>query len=526
MTEDDSTSTSETSSPAGKHPLRRVFFFSWLLFALLAAGWSFATPISASPDEPAHIIKAASVVRGQFVGEASATGHVVQVPRYVATTHAATCFAFQPDVSPACAAPVPGDPAELVDATTTAGLYNPVYYLLVGWPSLIFPDASGIYAMRIVSGIVCSLFLSLTVVIASTLRAPRIPLIAIGIATPPMLFFLAGSVNPNALESAAILAAFAAMTAIVRQPADGMLFQRCVMLAGSAAVAVNARGLSPLWLAVAVLAPLLLLAPGGLRRLLTSRSVRWAIVATAIASAFAVAWTLGTSSLTAALDDAPSEQPYPGVSSSPISGFVHVVRNTIEFAFGMVGIFGWLDTPAPTATYFIWAVLTGCILLAAFVVLRRRELLFTAALTAGFVLLPAIVQGAYITGGGIIWQGRYSLPLFAMLIFGTAVMLADHFATIPRGQMRRLIAIVIGAWAFSQVLTFVIVLRRYVVGADGSWGEMLRAPEWSAPGGNLLVIALFTVAVLATAFAAWRHTTSLSQTFPATAPAASSVSRG
>lgn len=505
--------TEANSPPRSEPPLStmrtggpRVFFLSWLLLSLIAIGWTFATPISASPDEPAHIIKAASVVRGQFVGEPSEAGHVVQVPRYIAATHAATCFAFQPHVTPACADTVPGDPADIVSATTTAGLYNPMYYLIVGAPSLFFPDDAGIYAMRIISGILSSLFLALTVMIVWTFRNRTLPVLAVAIATPPMLFFLSGSVNPNALEATATLASFAAMTAIVRHPNDSMLVARCIILAVSAAVAVNSRGLSPLWLLVAILAPLLLLAPGQLGRLVATPAVKWTIGVVAIASALAVAWTLGANSLTAAIDD-PSPEPYPGVGSSPISGFLHVVRNTVEFAHGLIGIFGWLDTPAPALTYFVWAALTGTLLFVAFVVLRGRDLRFSTMLAAAFVVLPAVVQGAYITGGGIIWQGRYTLPLFAMLVVGVAAVLGGHFEGLSPSRMRRVVLIVVGAWAATQIVTFATVLRRYVVGTDGSWGEMFRAPEWSAPGGNIFVLAMFTAVVLGTAIAGWRCAT-------------------
>ena len=36
--------------------------------AILSVSWAVATPLSASPDEPAHIVKAAAVVRGELIG--------------------------------------------------------------------------------------------------------------------------------------------------------------------------------------------------------------------------------------------------------------------------------------------------------------------------------------------------------------------------------------------------------------------------------------------------------------------------
>lgn len=44
-----------------------------VLFGLMVT-WSFATPLGAASDEPAQIIKAAAVARGEFLGQ-NATNH-------------------------------------------------------------------------------------------------------------------------------------------------------------------------------------------------------------------------------------------------------------------------------------------------------------------------------------------------------------------------------------------------------------------------------------------------------------------
>ena len=66
-------------------------------------------------------------------------------------TNLQACYARQPDVSADCIKDVPGNPWTTVRTTTTAGLYIPVYYVLVEWPSIIFQDSSGVFAMRFVS---------------------------------------------------------------------------------------------------------------------------------------------------------------------------------------------------------------------------------------------------------------------------------------------------------------------------------------------------------------------------------------
>ena len=70
-----------------------VFAGAWIALALLASAWAIASPISSGPDEPAHLIKAASVVRGELVGPQGSYGNEVTVPKYVAwrTPRRASC---------------------------------------------------------------------------------------------------------------------------------------------------------------------------------------------------------------------------------------------------------------------------------------------------------------------------------------------------------------------------------------------------------------------------------------------------
>ncbi|WP_165397275.1 DUF2142 domain-containing protein [Microterricola gilva] len=490
---------------------RTLFWVSWLLASLLSIAWAIATPISASPDEPAHMVKAASVVRGQLVGEPSALGHVVQVPAYVAATHAETCFAFHPAVTADCVDALAGDGNALVDSTTTAGLYNPVYYVLVGWPSLIFQNEAGLYAMRAVSAVLFSLFLALTVLTVSGWRRPALPLAALAIAVPPMLIFLGGSVNPNAVETTATLAAFAGMLGVALHPSRSLLVQRSMIVLAGSAMAANTRGLSPLWVLLAIAIPLLLIGWSGIRELLRRRPVQWAIAGTAAAALFALSWLFGSSSLTAAVEQEDNFQTFPGVGTHPLAGFVMTLRETFGYAQGMIGNFGWLDTPAPLGTYALWAALSGAIVLAAFSILRGRSALFAAVLTACFVFLPPIIQGIYITAGGLIWQGRYNLPLFAIAVLGIVAVLSSARNTASpveerpqtRSAFNRLTLLVWALWAAAQFACFAEALRRYAVGSTGSWKKLVLDPEWAPPGGTALWLTASALLLGSTAWLAW-----------------------
>jgi len=471
-----------------------VFLASWVMFSALAAVWAIATPISSGPDEPAHFVKAASVVRGELVGPAGEFGNNVQVPQYVAYSHAQTCFAFVPDQPASCAPPVPGDPAEIVTGTTTAGYYNPLYYAVVGWPSLLFQDQTGLYAMRIMSGIFSSLFLALTVVLIASWRRPAIAFLGLATAVTPMVLYLNGLVNPSSLEITATLAAFTAMLSVVLFPSDRLLGQRAAILLVAGIVGANTRGISPFWIALALLLPLIMLSWRSILTLFSTRIVQVVAAVIVLGAVVAVAWTTVSGSLVAGLSGTPQATVFEGVGASPAFGFMKMLLLTFNLGGEMVGNFGWLDTPVPLGVYFVWSALVGGLILVALVVLSGRRLALALGLIVALVFVPPVIQAIYITGGGYIWQGRYTLPIFVCAMVGLGALLNDRFgAQLPGVITRRALWIVGVVWAAAQGAAFLQALRRNTVGAAGSWKDMIFAPAWVPPGGSATLIVAFAV---------------------------------
>lgn len=474
-----------------------VFLIGLLLLSSLSVLWSLATPISGAPDEPAHIIKAASVVRGEFVGPPGPVGNYVQVPRYIAYTNAQTCYVAILQQPADCALAAKGDQWTTVRGTTSAGLYNPVYYILVGWPSLIFHDSTGIYAIRIVSGVISSLFLALGLTMISTWKRRLLPIAGLFIATTPMIFFLNGSVNPNSIEISATLAAFIGMLSIVTDHDPWRTRSRLVIISVASSIAVNMRGLSPIWVAAALAIPLLLGARSELIALFTRKSTWIAIGIIGVFTTFAIGWLTASDSLSApeSVQHSGDKGPYPLIGAPPIFGFVAMFVHTIDNFNGMFGQFGWLDTPAPTWVYAAWYVLFGLVAIAGVITLSGRRLVFVLSLAALLFLVPALVQAAYITSGGWIWQGRYSLPAFVSFVVGCATVLA--LATRPLAEFveRRLMGIILTVWSLAQITCFIVVLRRYAVGSTGSWVSLFAGPRWQPPLGTVLLTVLFVVVV-------------------------------
>lgn len=467
----------------------------------MAAAWAVAMPLASGPDEPEHFVKAASVARGELAGPRSDAGYVVQVPEYVALSHGQLCSAFEPKTTADCAPSIPADSSRLVDGTTTAGTYNPLYYAAVGWPTLLLHDASGLYAMRIVSGILVSGFLALAFMMLSTWTRRSLPVLGLMIAITPMVGYLGGVLNPNSLEITATAAVLVAILSVILRPDSRLLTERAVILAGAAAVASNMRGISPLWVAIAVLAPLVLMPRVTRRELLRRRPVLISGAVVAVSALVSVLWTVLAPSLSQGAVAAPTgatstDTDYDNIGSSPVFGFVKMVGLTFDFIQDIIGRMGWYDTVLPIGTYLVWASLLGALAIVAVCVLRGRRAVFAALLLVAFIVGPAVVQAAYITQGGFIWQARYTLPVFICFCVGVAIVVNETVTFPLRYMLRRLAVVVFVLWSVNQVAAFLQALRRYAVGESGSYTAIFLHPAWSPPFGS---IAVMTVAVLSIA---------------------------
>jgi len=156
---------------------------TWALLFGIIALWSMSGPLFSGPDEPSHVVKAAAVVRGQAVGtdrqvtfahdpSPPRTATVVQVPRiYLEGHRLPACYAFRPTVAAGCAGAFVGSGAT-ADVPTFAGHYPPVYYAIVGLPTLLFASAKGVFLMRFIGGAVSAALLASALASASSSRRP------------------------------------------------------------------------------------------------------------------------------------------------------------------------------------------------------------------------------------------------------------------------------------------------------------------------------------------------------------------
>lgn len=479
----------------------RPFWLSFGLLALLSILWALASPLISVPDESAHAIRAAAVVRGDFVGirsEAFPSQIEVSVPRYVEHTHALACFAFDPRIGAACQKDVTGDPDTIVSTATSAGVNSPVFYALVGLPTLLLSGDAALYGMRIVNAVLCSALLGLMVMSLKQLGSSRWTMLAVAVSVTPMMLFLMGSINPNSVELAAAGALFAALVLILSRPSPGKLLgERALVVVAGALFLSNTRSISLLWVVLAVCGAFLLARADIMRDLLKRPATWFAVAASGAAALFALWWYLRPQFTS------PPEA-LPGGGMSARLGFEIMIDKTFDSLQGIIGMFGWIDRPAPTIVYQIWTVALGVVVIAALALARSQDRRPVILFAVAMVFVPAIAQALIVTDMGIIWQGRYMLAMFACLVIASGIALDQRFPQSFPNPVSRLFAVALWMLAFGHLASFIWVLRRYVIGGAGSWVNMVRDATWQPPLTWIGLTVLFGLTLGAGAWLLWR----------------------
>src|SRR5436190_23792328 len=112
---------------------RRQFVTTFVLVAALTGLWGLATPLFANADEPAHVVRAASVARGELVGKTPRSSLLkgytfVRLPAiYDSAGRDLNCFARKPNRDVSCDT-FTGSESCTNDLITDAACYPPPYY--------------------------------------------------------------------------------------------------------------------------------------------------------------------------------------------------------------------------------------------------------------------------------------------------------------------------------------------------------------------------------------------------------------
>ncbi len=441
---------------------RSQFLVTFALVAVVTGLWGLAAPLFANADEPAHVVRAASVARGELVGKTPRSkllkGYTfVELPAvYNAAGRHLNCFARKPNRDASCHT-FTGSQTKTKEVLTEAGHHPPAYYAVVGGVSRIWPTASGaVYLMRFVTALITALFVAIAVRVLVRLAAPRLALLGLAVALTPMVLSFGAAVNPTALETTAAIATWACGLVLVSEMRRGTEPDRglVIQLGVSAAGLVLARQISMFWLAFIALTFAVLLGRDALRRLWRSTAARvWGAIVTGCAAA-QLAWIVFAKGLDLSVP----------IGFEPTLSNADLVRATVgrtgRFYFEMLGNLGWLDTGLPGLSY----------------------LLLTAAL--GALVLLAVAVGTR----------RYVVAMFATIIAlqsdpGRRVLLRGWFVPAVAGML-----------VVAQVLAFYQALRRWSVGENGPVFYWLD-PKWTSIVPQFLLIVAYAAAFVA--FVVW-----------------------
>ncbi|HKG39496.1 MAG TPA: DUF2142 domain-containing protein [Conexibacter sp.] len=447
---------------------RRVPRLAWTIAAVAvvnAAAWSLITPPFQVPDEQTHIAYA------QYVAETGRPpvphrGHERLAPELLAAMGATRFGNFTAGVDARTLRATVWSPLQQqrLERDLHAGLARrgneagpatpepPLYYALEAIPYRVASSATlldRIALMRLLSAALAgatALFSVLFVRECLPGRAWAWWIAGLAVALTPILGFVSGGVNPDALLFPLCAALFYSFAVAFRR---GLTTRRAMWIGGLIGVGVIAKinfyGLVPgalLALALAARA-----SAGGVNR----RSIRLFAIAVGLALApyllltaldmlvWDRAWVLARTPAERPEDhgDLAGQLSYmwqlflprlPGQSSA-FDGSLPVYDLLFK---GFVGRFGWLTIEFPPWVYTVATALAGAVLLLAAragvrhrAALRRRrpELLGYAAMAGGLMVLLALVAlRGFAPGLPGALQGRYLLPLLALL--GAVVALA------------------------------------------------------------------------------------------------------
>lgn len=480
-----------TSAPVYRTARRwRIFFVSFVVLLAPMLLWALASPMMSVPDEPAHAIRAAAVVRGQVESVPWSQDPTVaraEVPRYVAHAHELTCYKFRDDISAGCVRPLTGDPTEIVVTGTSAGMNSPAYYAIVGLPTLVIDGTPALYAMRGVSAALSAGALALMVMQLMQLPRSRWVVVTTAVAVTPMVLYLGGSINPNGVEAASAGALFATLVATVSTPASKrILWERAAIVALTAGLLLSTRSIAILWMLVIVAAALGFANSRVVAGLIRQPATWVAIGASALFGGLTVAWYLGL--------DTFAEQRGAGAGGDPIQELYSMLLRTFDFSDGLIGFFGWTDTRSPTFSLMVWSFGIMLAFVATLVWGSRRGKFVVAGLSVVMVLVPAITQAILISSLGSIWQGRYMLAVMMCLLVACGLAIDDSGQMPqPTASVKRFVIALFVLLSLGHMFSFISTLRRYMITVYGDVEDMFTSPMWQPPGGWLMPTALLAL---------------------------------
>ena len=436
-----------------------------------------------APDEAAHLIRAVSAAEDQWSGTPvnspriqngeTANTRSFTLPADLALVDAAPCFAHEPLTAASC------KPIYRLGGTTEktyVGTYYPLLYVPLGVAARIAGNVqNAIYAERIVSALLCALFLLTAFALTSTSGWSRA---AWFLAAGPLTFYVASSAATNGIEvSASICLVCVSLELSRRQPTRWLWLAWTL----SGIALASAKSLGPLFFTFDLVAVIVLTRPW----LWWWNRLRRAPIA------------IGLIALAALANGLWSVTFIRSPNASPTTSYGHYLYVALRWAKGdpqgLFSGFGWLDVDTAAHLWLLGFIAAGILIgsaLIRMVPLTRWKFLAIGAV-AGLITLAFTVT---VIAGGFGFQARYTLAILAPLgLLAVAARPRDDGAPALPRLCIALMIVVNAAALYGNA-------QRYAVGEHGSI-FFLSDAKWSPPGGWWLttLVALVGLGSLAIA---------------------------
>lgn len=473
--------------PAGRTHLRRWTLVLWVWVSAFFALWALATPHWTPPDSVAHHMRAYGAGHGQVVledpgfveGLPFATLGVNTVPAgLLGSATSVSCYAFQPEVSAGCIAPI-GTDATQVEYLNPLGQNPPLYYLATGWPSRLVDLPDAVTANTVAALLLAALFVAWALGAARGMRRPALAVTAVVAGCTPTVLYFGGALNPNSLEITTAMAMGACSMAFLSDPDTpwGRSMLKRALLA--ATVMALTRMLAPVW--ILCWGAFVLLAHGrrGGRAVFTRANVPW-LALPVLGAAAQAAWTL--------LRVGQVEGPEPAADLSLVAAWKESMNQIDAVSLGQaVGVFGWGDTPLRAGLTHYYVVAGVFLVAACWLLLSRRASVALALFVAASYLLPIALQAMQWNSNGPVWQARYTMPLLVLVPIAALFLASgsEELSPVLWSRVRLVFPALLAVLAWVQVAAYLTQLRRNVDGLsgdtfDGDWSPALGAPVLAA----------------------------------------------
>ncbi|MGH3730426.1 MAG: DUF2142 domain-containing protein [Micromonosporaceae bacterium] len=513
-------------------------------YLLLSAGWALALPSNATYDEEDHAIRAYAVASGQVYAD----GDTVVAPRSLLPDNVDCTWERGDPKSATCQRPV--DDRSLARTPSTAARYSPVYYLPVGLPLLVSPDHTGIVAARLVSALLSALLLASAYATAVRIGS-RLLLAGLVLASTPMLFNLAASINPNGLEIAAGISLWVALLGLLltptrsAQPAaaplppgaaadppgatnppgegsppsdadpagegsplgDDGATRRLVWLAAiSAALLITVRQLGPLLLVLAATGCVLLARRARVPELVRRRDVRR--IGGGLVAAASLGFLVWTATSRIA-DPAPAPKvanPMRLTLPEALDGIVDI--RLPFYAKQLIGQFSYGETPLPTGAAAVWYALILLLVVPAAMFAGWRYRLVYLGLFAVLTGLLVAMELRFLPHSGWFSHSRYVMPAGVGLLLLPAFVprFTRWLGPVPAAWFTRLAVLVTGAIHLAALAK---VASRFQ--NDPAEAVNPFTGEWLPLAGPVVPLLSVLLGVTVLAALTWRYVTPVSR---------------